>query len=89
MNNLLNVVQKFLNQPFYYSELLAVTDKQKDFLLQKGVMDKIEECEYNALWDTILDLEDMFSFAKAPNLVIGTRTSVVSMFNRNFKERNK
>jgi len=64
-------------------------DKQKDFLLTKNILEKTEDCEYIALWDTIMELEKIFLFAKEPNWVIGTQTSVLGIFDRNFKERKE
>lgn len=87
--NLIKTIQKFLNTPFRYAELLAMLDKQKDFLLQKNILDKTEDCEYNALWDTICYLEKFFAYADAPNLVIGAEISVLGIFDYNYKERRK
>ena len=85
--NLIKAIQKFLNRPFRYSELLIFLDKQKDFLLQKNIIDKTEDCEYNALWDTILEVEKKFKYADAPNLVIGCEMSILKTFDDNFKCR--
>lgn len=87
--NLIKTIQKFLNTPFRYSELLKILDKQKDFLLTKIILEKTEDCEYNALWDMIMELEKIFLYANAPNLVIGAEISVLGIFDRNFKERKK
>jgi len=87
--NLTKTIQKFLNTPFKYTELLAMLDKQKDFLSQKNILDKTDECEYNALWDTINDLENFFAYAKTPNLTIGAEVGVLAIFNYNYAERNK
>ncbi len=83
----LKAVQKFLNSMFLYSDLLKFTDQQKDFLLRKDVLNKMDDNEYNAAWDTLLDIENMFSFAKNRNVVIGTKTSVSGIFNQNLKWR--
>lgn len=32
-NNLIKTIQKFINTPFKYSDLLAMLDKQQDFLV--------------------------------------------------------
>jgi hypothetical protein len=85
--NLIKTLQKFLNSPFRYVELLNILDKQKDFLLTKNILEKTEGYEYNALWDTISDLEKTFLYAKAPNLAIAARISVLGIFDRNFKNR--
>lgn len=87
--NLIKTIQKFLNTPFRYTELLKMLDKQKDFLLQNNILDKTEDCEYNALWDTILDLEKFFAYGNADNLVIGAELSVLLVFDTNYKERRK
>lgn len=85
--SLIQGIQKFLNTPFKYTELILFLDKQKDFLLQKHILDKSEDCEYNALWDTVLCLENEFKFADKPNLIVGTQYSVLSLFNYNYKWR--
>ena len=85
--NLIKTIQKFLNAPFEYADLLVMLDKQKDFLLQKTILDKTEDCEYNALWDTICCLEKFFAYADSPNLVIGAQISVLGIFDCNYKER--
>lgn len=87
--NLIKTIQKFLNTSFRYSELLAMLNKQKDFLLQNNILDKTEDCEYNALWDTICDIEKYFVYANKPNLAIGAEISVLGIFDYNFKERRK
>lgn len=86
---LIKEIQKFLNQPFRYDELIKMLDKQKDFLLQKNVLDKTDDCEYNALWDTILDLEKFFLYGNEPNLTIGVKISVLAVFDYNLKQRKK
>ena len=85
--NLIKVLQKFFNSPFRYKDAMNFLDKQKDFLLTPNVLNKTEEHEYNALWDTVLNLEKSFSYAKEPNLVMATRLSVLLIFDNNFKER--
>lgn len=87
--SLIKTIQKFLNTPFRYSDLLVMTDKQKDLLLTKNILYKTEDCEYNALWDTIIDIEKVFLYANATQLVISAEISVLGIFNRNFKERIK
>ena len=87
--NLIKTIQKFLNTPFRYADLLVMLDKQKDFLLTKNILEKTEDCEYNALWDMIMELEKIFLYANAPNLVIGAEISVLGIFDRNFKERKE
>ncbi len=87
--NLISIIQKFLNKPFTYAEILVILDKQKDFLLTKNILDKTEDCEYNALWDTIFDLEKCFLPFKDPNLIIGCQLDVLEIFDYNFKERRK
>ena len=82
-------IQKFINIGFNYSQLLIFLDKQKDFLLKKNILEKTEECEYNALWDTILDLEKFFLFGNKPSLVIKARISILKIFDYNLKERIK
>lgn len=84
---LIKEIQKFLNAPFKYASLIAFLDKQKDFLLQKNVLDKTDEAEYNALWDAILDLEKFFSYANDPMLTIGAEISVLRVFDSNLKNR--
>ncbi len=86
---LIKEIQKFLNQPFKYSALLLFLDKQKDFLLQPNILDKAEEYEYNALWDTIIELEKYFNYAKETNMTIGCQLSVLGLFDHNLKERKK
>lgn len=86
---LIKEIQKFINSSFRYSELLKFLDKQKDFLLQKNILEKLEDCEYNALWDTICYLERFFAYANAPNLIIGCELSVLKTFDSNYKERKK
>jgi uncharacterized protein YjcR len=87
-DNLIKLVQKFINTPFSYLELLIFLDKQKYFLLQKNILEKTEDCEYNSLWDTMLCLEDFFSFANSNNLIIISEISVLSIFNSNYKWRS-
>lgn len=87
-NELVKLLQKFLNAPFYYHELLAFLDKQEDLLLKPEVANKINEDEYNALWDTYLEMEEIFKYANAPNLVVGTWTNVKDVYGRNLKWRN-
>ena len=84
---LIKTIQKFLNTHFWYAALLIMLDKQKDLLLTKNVLDKTDDFEYNALWDTIIELEKMFLYANAPNWVIGAEISVLKVFNDNLKER--
>lgn len=50
---------------------------------------KLEDYEYNALWDTICYLEKKLAYANAPNLIIGTQISVLGIFDYNYKERKK
>lgn len=88
-DNLINNIQKFINSPFKYSDLLIFLDKQKDFLLQESILDKTEECEYNAIWDTIMDLQKVYEFANKSNLIIGTKYSVLTLFNYNYKCRTE
>lgn len=86
--NFIKDIQKFLNSPFRYAALLIFLDKKKDFLLQGNIIDKADELEYNAMWDTIIYLEGFFLYAKEPNLVIGVEISVLRVFDDKFKERN-
>lgn len=86
-DNLINAIQKFLNTPFYYSALIVMLDKQKDFLLQKNILDKADDCEYNALWDTICYLENHFAFAKEPNWIIGCEISISKLYNNYYNQR--
>tara|TARA_R110000823_G_scaffold50477_4_gene126568 strand:+ start:625 stop:912 length:288 start_codon:yes stop_codon:yes gene_type:complete len=85
--NLIKTLQKFLNNPFTYAELFKMLDKQKDFLLQDKILNTTEEAEYNALWDTIGQLETKFKFGDKPKVIIGTETSVTRMFDLNLKQR--
>ena len=87
--NLIKQIQKFLNAPFRYSDLLIFLNKQKNLLLQKNILDKTDGYEYNAIWDTILEVEGIFKYADAPNLVIGCEMSVLKTFDDNFKSRKK
>jgi hypothetical protein len=87
--NLIKTLQKFLNSPFKYAELLVILDKQKTLLLQENVILKTEECEYNALWDTVLEIEKNFAIFNKPNLVINTEFSVTILYDHNFKSRQK
>jgi len=86
---LIKEIQKFLNAPFRYADLIKFLDKKKNFLLHKNIIDKTNEREYNALWDTINDLERLFLFGNKPQLVIGTKVSVLKIFNYNLSERTK
>jgi hypothetical protein len=81
-------IQKFLNGSFKHTELFAMLDRQKDFLLQKHVLYKTDDNEYNALWDTMGCVEEFFAYGKSPNLVIGVANfSVLGVFNHNYKQR--
>ena len=85
--NLIKLIQKFINTPFFYADLLVYLDKQKDFLLQESILQKTETNEYNSLWDTICFLERHFLFAKEPNYIIGSKISILSIYNLSYKER--
>ncbi len=88
--DLIKNLQKFIDKPFFYKELLEYLDKQKDILLQEKVIEKTEKNDYNALWDTINDIEKLFSYAKEPNFVIGSSNiSVLKRFNLNHELRKK
>ena len=86
--SIIKSIQKFLNQPFKYAALTLFLDKQKDFLLQPNILEKTEECEYNALWDTIIYLEGLFKYAKRTEMTIAIDDlSVLLIFDTNYKER--
>ena len=87
--NFIKGIQKFLNMPFKYRDLLIFLDKQKDFLLRKDILEKTEEAEYNALWDVITELESFFVYAKGENMTIGVEMSVNRLFEYNYKKRNE
>ncbi|MES2287890.1 MAG: hypothetical protein V4547_19535 [Bacteroidota bacterium] len=78
-------LQKFISVPFTYENLCIVIDKQRDFLLTKNIMDKTEPNELNALWHTLDDLKEYFSFANEKGVVIVTQVSVLLIFDINIK----
>lgn len=88
-DGIIKSIQKFINSPFTYKDLLAMLDKQKDFILEKNVIEKIDDHTYNAIWDTILMLENHFSFANSEKYVIASEVSVSKIFDYNLKCRTK
>ena len=85
--NIIKLVQKLLNSSFRYSELLALTNKQKDLLISPNVIDKLEECEYNALWDMLIELENIFAYGNKPGFSMAAEISVLRIFDSKYKER--
>ncbi len=85
--NLIKIVQKLLNNAFRYADLATLINKQKDMLLSPNVLDKIEECEYNALWDMLIELENIFAYGNKPELSMAAEISVLRIFDQNYKER--
>jgi hypothetical protein len=83
----LKIIQKFLNTPFQYVDLLAMLDKQKDFLMDENILNKTEEREYNSLWDTVICLEKYFEYAKDSCFVIYSKVSVKGVFDSNYNSR--
>ncbi len=75
--------------PFRYEALVIFLDGQMDFLLKENILSKTDQDEYNALWDTLIDIKQFFSYADDPTLVIGCEISVLKIFDYNFKSRNK
>ena len=86
-DSLIKGVQKFLNAPFYEQELLIFLDKSKDFLLQPYVISKTEDNIYNSLWDMLLSVEKEYSFGIKTSIIIGTKISVLAIYDYHYKER--
>lgn len=82
-------VQKFLNTPFKYFELVKMLDNQRNLLLSPNIADKIDDDEYNALWDALMDLEEKMRFAESPKLTVWTNISFLFIFDKNHKIRKQ
>jgi hypothetical protein len=76
--DLIKKLQKFINNPFSYSELLIFLDKQIDILLHNQ---EWENNKYIALWDTISDLERYFSYAQDSKYLIISNISIQQIVN--------
>lgn len=79
-DNILKSIQKFLNSGFRFNDLQDYLKAHQYNILQSNIIDKFDKSEYNALWDTMLYVEDYFSFSKDKNLIIGTRISVLEVY---------
>ncbi len=77
---LIKEIQKFVNTPFRYADLLLLLDKKKDFLLSKNILENSDEFEYNAMWDMIIDLEEQLLILEGENLVILSTISIESIY---------
>lgn len=80
-------VQKFINKPFYFSELVNFIDRQKNFLL--SLIDNVEIAEYNSLWDTVIEIEKYFNKFNSPAYIVVSHVNVEKIFTNNFKLRSK
>ena len=85
--SLIKLIQKFLNTPFKYPAFAAFIDKQKDFLLQPNILNNTDQHEYNAIWDTINDIELKLKYAKETDFTIGAQFSVLKMYEFNLNSR--
>jgi len=86
-DKIIKSLQKILNSQFTYQELFNVIDTNKDFLTQSNIISKTDESEYNAIWDTIICIEDYFRFAKHKPIITTSSISVNKIFEYNYDQR--
>lgn len=77
---LIKEIQKFINTPFRYSDLVILLDKKKDFLLSKNILENSDEFEYCAMWDMMIDLEEQLKILEDKNLVILSEINIQEIY---------
>jgi hypothetical protein len=89
LEKIIQEIQKLINGQFKYAELIALLDKKKDFLLRQEILDKLPTEQYNAMWDTMINLEEFFKTFSNNNYVTTSEIPVNRIFQHNLKLRTK
>jgi len=90
VSNMVKGFQRFLNTPFFLSELLVYVDGQEDKLLNENVVKKIPDAEYNALYCTLCDVRQYFkNISEDSKWVFVSTISVLTVYNNNYSHYSK
>ena len=69
--NIINNIQKILNNPFRYKDLEAYVNKSENILIGIAQTDKIDKREFNASFDFIYYILDKHQFMQSNDNLVG------------------
>lgn len=82
-------LQKFINTPFFYSELEVYSIKMRDAIIDNCTDSGVWDDEANGVLWTIMDIRLMFSIGKDPRYCMVSTESIMGIYNKNYESSKR